>query len=1149
MGLKSRIKGISWVRWVLVAAGMLAAYAALGFWALPFAVERQLPRFVASELGRQAALGDVRFNPFTLRLEVDKLRLAEAGGEPLLAVEQLAVQLQWRSLVRRAWTLAEVRITQPQAHLLIAQDGRFNIAELLATVTKRWPPDPGSDRSPPPRVSIGLFSLERGTVQFQDRRAGYANVISPIDFTLTHFSTLPGETDSLSFSGQSPRGGKVRWKGETSLNPIRGSGELVLENVPLPDLAVYMKPYTRARMAAGQLSTTLPYRFSYEGGQWEAALAGGSIALRDVALAREGAGDAFASLTQLEVKDIAGSWGARQVNVGELRAAGGKLAVLRDAKGQLDLGSLILEAAGPAAAAANGAAVVVDQPWKFAVQQVVLDEVALVAVDETVQPALRLAAARLRVKLKLAAQVGGPEFQLKLEDASASAADVSLSHGAATPLKLAETGFEGGSIDLAAHKADFGRLFARGGALQVARDREGRINVVELLPRAGAAVEPQAAGAPWTAAIRRLELSGFSADVQDEGSGVKLRVSDAAATVEGAGSDLDRPVVFDARLRMDDGGQLAAQGSVVPQSGAMQADVRAGQLALAPFQPLLRQVLKLRLTQGSVSGQGRITTGQGGARSARLRYVGSLNVAGLVLKEDDGDVFAAWKNVGADRLTASLGPDLLDIPDLRVSELNAKLIIEDDRSLNAARLLVSPAASAAKPAAALPVAQAAAAPASAGEAFPVRVRRVRLQNAKLEFADLSLRPQFAARIHELNGVVTGLSTDPAARTQIELDGRVDDFGTVRARGDLNVFTPAQNTDVNVVFKNVDMVPASPYSSKFAGYKVAEGKISLDLQYKLRERRLQGENQIVIERLTLGERVDSPDALKLPLQLAIAILKDKDGRIELGLPVTGDLSDPQFSYGAIIWKAIGALITKIVTAPFRALGALFGVSGEKLEAIHFDPGSARLQPPEREKIKQVAGLLTQRPQLVLTVPAQYGEVADSAALRARAVRLEVARRSGIKLEADEEPPPMDFGDGDVRKAVRELYAARFGEAELDKQKSAAESAVPGAAAASGTKNQSAKDAVPLWRRLGQVIQGEPQVADAGAFYQALLQRLNETQPLPGDAMAALGTRRADAIVNALKEAGADAARVSAGAPEKLEVEAKGTVPLKLALDVR
>ena len=136
-------------------------------------------------------------------------------------------------------------------------------------------------------------------------------------------------------------------------------------------------------------------------------LAGGRIALRDIALVRAGASDAFASLTQLEVKDLDAAWGARQVSVGEVRAAGGKLAMLRDAKGKLDLGSLILATAGPAAAAGNGAAVVA-QPWKIAVKQVVLDELALIAVDETVQPALRVAAARLRVHLKLAAQVGGP---------------------------------------------------------------------------------------------------------------------------------------------------------------------------------------------------------------------------------------------------------------------------------------------------------------------------------------------------------------------------------------------------------------------------------------------------------------------------------------------------------------------------------------------------------------------------------------------------------------------------------------------------------------------------------------------------------------------------------------------------------------------
>jgi hypothetical protein len=362
--------------------------------------------------------------------------------------------------------------------------------------------------------------------------------------------------------------------------------------------------------------------------------------------------------------------------------------------------------------------------------------------------------------------------------------------------------------------------------------------------------------------------------------------------------------------------------------------------------------------------------------------------------------------------------------------------------------------------------------------------------------------------------------------------------------------------LNVVFKNVDMVPTSPYTMKFAGYRIAEGKISLDLQYKVRDGQLQGENQIVIDKLTLGERVDSPDAFKLPLELAIAILKDSDGRIDLGLPVSGNLNDPQFSYGALIWKAVGALLTRIVTAPFRAIGALLGIGGEKLEGIAFDAGSDRLLPPEREKLKQIAQLLAKRPQLKLSVPGHYSEAADGAALRTRAVRQEIDRRAGVRLQPGEEPGPVDLGNRAVRNAVRELYAARFGDAQLDQQKKAAERAAaapaaPAVAASAdgGGKAEDGPEKLALWQRVGKMIQGEPQVADAGAFYGTLLERLNREQPLTEGALAKLGAQRADAVLAALKESGADAARVAAAPPEKVEGSAGKPVALKLALAAR
>lgn len=1004
MGRKSlQWTNLRWKRWAAAMAGLLAAYTAAGFWLVPALIKSQVPKFVQTELARQAKIGEVSFNPYTLRLEAQDLRLDEADGTALFAIGQLSVDLQWKSLVRRAWSFDEVRITEPSARLLIAPDGKFNLAELLATLARR-PRDASTDTGLV-RLIVEHIALERGKVEFHDRHAGYDNSFSPIDFSLDHFSTLPEQNGTYTFSAESAQGGKLHWKGEVMANPIGGSGELTLTKVSLPELAVYLKPYTRASVVAGRLDATLPYRFFYSSGKFDARLADATLALRDLALARENAKVTFATLSQLDVSDISVDPVRREATVGEVHAVGGNLTVRRDANGELDLAKVLVSAPAPATTPGKGAG-----------------------------------------------------------------------------------------------------------------------NVAES----------------WRLAVDRVDLSQFGAAIEDQGTGIKVHVQDAAVKLQGASSDLSQSVKFEAGLRLREGGQLSAQGSVVPANGALQAEVGVRQLALAPLQALLDKYLKLKIARGNVSAQGRLVAGPGGTKGFGLHYVGELDISSLKLNEEDGETFAEWKYLGTQKLTASLNPHRLEIPDLRLVEPKAILIIETDRSFNAARLLVRPATPAATDAAP----QQAAAQAMS-DPFPVRIQRLRVQNGKLNFSDLSLLPQFSAKIYELKGVVNGLSSNRGSPSQIELDGRVDEFGLARIRGELYPFAPRDNTNIGVLFRNVDMEAISPYTMKFAGYKIADGKISLDLQYKVRNSQLEGANQIVIDKLTLGERVDSPDALKLPLELAIAILKDDQGRIDLDLPVSGNLSDPKFSYGAIIWKAVVSLVSKIVTAPFRALGKLFGLSGEKLEAIEFDPGSDKLLPPELEKLAQVGQVLSKRTQLKLVVPGQYSEAADGAALRARAVRTEIARRAGIKLEADEEPAVADLGDRAVRGAVRELYAERFGAAELEKQKKAAEETVS-APAAPATKTETRQEPLPMWQRLGKLIQGEPQVADAGPFYRKLQERLEQNQPLAADALTSLGAQRASAIVTALKEAGVDPARAAVAAPEKIISDAGKPVPLKLGL---
>ncbi|KAB8038614.1 DUF748 domain-containing protein [Janthinobacterium aquaticum] len=1106
------------------ASCVLAVYGAAGFWLAPALIQSQLPQFVEKQLARQASIGSVSFNPFTLRMVAHDIAFKEApaaGSAPLFELKQLVVQLEWSSIARRAWSIADIRLTAPSAHLSIAADGSFNLAQVLASWQQNHP---DKSEGAMPRLLIKHFALEQGKLAWQDRQAGYADDFTPIDFTLDNISTLPDAHGSYRFSADAAHGGKLAWRGTASLSPLKGEGELVLSDAALPGLAAYLKAYTRATVTSGTLSASLPYAFAYADGKLDARVQQASLALRELALLQPGQAAPFASVSALKINGVNADLASRHVKIGQVALDGASLAARRDASGQLDLAQLALPrpAISPAKAPAQSG------KWQVDLQQLTLKQVNLTATDQTVRPALAVSARDLQLTTRVQLQQTASGLQIVADDAQLQLTKLAMQRGAQTPFSLAQLGFTGGRLDLAKHSIKLGTLNASGAQIDLARSSDGKFAIASNLPVFATAQPPGQASAPWTTQIDKLALSGFGARFDDAGTGIKATLQDAYLNLSGISNDTRQALPFELGVALREGGNLSASGRFTPGSGALESQLKVAQLALAPLQPLLAQHLKLTLASGTLSGNGRLTLGGGVAKSPKVAYAGAVEIAGLRLNEDDGDRFASWKSVRADKLTASVGPNLLDIPELRVIEPNAQLIIENDRSLNAQRLLVQ------APATTPPAPEAAPAP---DAAFPVRVRRVRLQNAKLDFADLSLRPQFAAKIVELNGVVTGLSTRRDARSQIELDGRVDDYGMARVRGQLNPFAPTDNTELNVVFKNIDMVSASPYTMKFAGYKIAEGKISLDLQYKVRQQQLEGSNQVVLDKLTLGERIDSPDALKLPLELALAILKDSDGRIDLALPVSGKLNDPQFSYGAVVWKALGNVLTRVVSAPFRALGNLLGISAEKLASVDFDAGSAALQPPEREKLLQVAQILAKRPQLTLAVPAHYSD-SDATALRVQAVRRAVALQAGIKLEAGEEPGPLNLDGRKMRSALREVYAARLGKAALEAKKKAAEAAAPATA-----------EKVPVLQRLGKLIEGEPQVADPSAFYTGLRTELEERQALPADAMATLGRQRSAAIMALLAQQGVAAERLQAGAVEKTEAAPGAPVALKLELAAR
>jgi hypothetical protein len=255
-------------------------------------------------------------------------------------------------------------------------------------------------------------------------------------------------------------------------------------------------------------------------------------------------------------------------------------------------------------------------------------------------------------------------------------------------------------------------------------------------------------------------------------------------------------------------------------------------------------------------------------------------------------------------------------------------------------------------------------------------------------------------VGQIGGTITGLSSEELRHADVNLHASVNNTAPVEITGTINPFTENRTNELKITAVSVDLTPGSPYVGKFAGYRLARGKLDMDMAYHLQGKQIKSENLIVLDQFTFGEKVDSPDATKLPVRLAIAILKDRDGKIHLDVPIEGSLDDPEFRLGKVIAHAIGNVITKIATSPFAALGALLGGKGEEVAYQDFDAGSFALLPAGKEKLDSLLKALYERPALQLDIEGSVDPDADLEGLKRAALEKEIRQREWMSLRKSE-----------------------------------------------------------------------------------------------------------------------------------------------------
>lgn len=1132
-------------RWLLAGVAAVVLYALLGFLVTPWIVTRYVGNYAVEKLKRKASIAEVRVNPFLFTFEAKDFVFQEADNRPIIGFGRLFVDFELSSLFRWAWTFADVLIERPSFNIEIQHNGRLNFADLADSFPKSENPPPTDSR--PPRLLVHHAEVMGGSFTFSDRSATtYATeTFSPLNLEFKEISTLPEHKGPYTVKADLPGGGTVGWQGEISLRPIFSEGKLSMAGFKLATAWKFVQDELNLSEPAGEMDFSTRYRFDYQKHIALLVLQDAKFALKGLLLTEKGKNTPLLALKAIEADGMRFDLKARELTVPSIVVRDGKVSASVDEKGVFDWQKLVTQRTSTdVTAPIPGTSTPESQPWRLKAGEVKVENVAVDYSDHSRANPVALAVGGLNVLLNASAEVGAGPIKAIVNDLEVALNRVLISEAGDAPfLSLDTLALNDGRIDIGNREITITRVGATGGGTTVVRGKDGSIRLLEMLNPgdkgrlkrdiAETGVKARAEGKPWSFSLDTFEINGFRVGLQDNtfAPAIVYDLKDIRASLKNLTNDGKTPIDVKTDLKVAQGGSVNVSGQVSQIGNRADARAKITGINLKPLRPAVAKFTSLALESGNISASARVKYRS--AKSApQLHANGSVSVNKLMLNEEDtGERFLEWKEMSVNGLKFGLSPDRVQIEEVRLLEPGAKVVIFKDRSVNLAKVLKSP--DAVGDETAIHQEQAPAVVPSKDRAlFPVSIERIRVEKGVVDFADFSLVLPFATHVTDFSGGATGISSDPASRTMIKLEGKVDEYGFTTVEGGMSPFAPKTFTDLTVSFQNVEMKPLSPYSATFAGRKIASGTLNLKLEYKIKNSELLGENNVVLEQFTLGERVEAPSAINLPLNLAIALLTDTEGKIDVAVPVSGNVDNPDFKYGRVIWKALVNLITKVVTAPFRALGGLLGDKGEQMDAISFQPGNDRLLPPELKKLKRVVEALQKRPQLRVVVQGRFDPKIDGEALRTERVKRALAEQMGVKLSPDEAPGPVAFNTAKTQKALEKLLKMRAGDKAVADFKTQYEKET-------GRKAKRVKPYLALFGWESSDI----------AFYQAMFEKLVRLEPLLDADLRDLAQRRAEAIEKELKTTGGlSPTRVTIDSSGPVEKASTDTVNTKLTLDV-
>jgi len=981
----------------------------LGFLVLPPLVKSTLVEKLSAALHRPVSVDSISINPYTLSVQVAGLAIQEmGGGERVAGFESLYFNVEAVSLFRGGPVISELTLLGPTVKVIRLADGRLNFSDLIDEFLAK----PGSN-DPTPLFSFNNIQISGGRLEFDDRALNEKHLISEIKIALPFISSLPHATEifvepafSASIDG-SPL--VVEGKSKPFTHSLDSELAFDLHDVKLASYVDYAPLRLPIQVVSGALDSDLKLRFSRQDGNRATLNLVGNVVIKDLVV-QDTLGAPLLSLKRLDV--LLGSVDPlnRRFVIERVSVVSPEIYGRVGRQGTINWVDFFARETTARAAAEVGSTTAEESlPVEWSVGEMKISGGALRWLDESHGKPFNASVEGLDLGLRTLDSKGG----------APAAFEAAWRLQAAPWIKVDAVSIKGGQLDLAKRAVVIDEVAARGIGVLIRRAGNSSIEFVQTPAlRVVQASQKDTAG-PWKLTVTKSRVADLGLRFED------AAVSPAAIhTIEGLSAEADnlstepgQVTKVSTRFRVNRKGDVEVGGSI--KVSPLDVDLKAAvkTLELLPLQPYFTDRLNIDVTRGQLTLSGAVQlrqTGKGEVDPSNLSggFSGQVTVGDFyaVDKINSAD-FLKWKSLYLGKLDIHANPESLSIGEVALADFFARVIISREGKLNLLQIVRQPGVvpsttAGGRPEKAPPTfatAGKAVAPVVAGDRqlLPVRIGKITLQGGDIKFSDNFIKPNYSANLKKIGGTISGLSPAADSVASVELRGSYDNIAPLNVSGQINPLSAKPYLDLQADIKGIEMTSLSPYSGKYAGYAIEKGKLSLFVKYKIENDQLTAENRVFLDQLTFGNPVDSPDATKLPVTLAVALLKNRNGEIDINLPIAGSLNDPEFSVGGLVVKVIVNLLVKAATSPFALLGSIFG-GGEELSIVEFELGQAVITPPAQQRLENLTKALLDRPALKLEIEGRADPLSDPEGLkrarleqRVRALKREELTRKGVE----------------------------------------------------------------------------------------------------------------------------------------------------------